>query len=368
MKHIARHFGRLVMAANLLLVLALLLAYLSRYVSPQTSALLAIVGLGYPVWFLGNVLFLTLWLFSRKRKRALISLGALVLGWSVHMAFWNPIGGSSSPETPDGLSVVTYNVKLFDVYHAGTRSLLKDSILQVLVSSDADVYCLQEYYRTDRTDLFPTERVLVTQLGAPHHLESVVHDATGKQHFGVALFSRYPIAQQGEVNLISDRINRCIYADIVKGKDTVRVYSAHVASIRFGKEDYDFVSGREEEKGFWSGGKRLTARLMDAYHRRAEQVAAIRAHMADSPHPVVLCGDFNDTPASHAYRELDHDLEDSFREANRGLGRTYVGTFPSFRIDYIWHSPRLKAASCEVLKGDFSDHRAVKATLVPCAE
>ena len=193
-----------------------------------------------------------------------------------------------------------------------------------------------------------------------------MHDATGKQHFGVALFSRHPIAQQGEVNLISDRINRCIYADIVKGKDTVRVYSAHLASIRFGKEDYDFVSGREE--GFWSGGKRLTTRLMDAYKRRAEQVSAIRTHMAKSPHPVVLCGDFNDTPASHAYRELDHELEDSFREANRGLGRTYVGTFPSFRIDYIWHSPELKAASCEVLKGDFSDHRAVKAMLVPCAE
>ena len=366
MKHIARQFGRLVMAANLLLVLALLLAYLSRYVSPQSSALLALVGLGYPVWFLGNVLFSALWLFSRKRKRALISLGALVLGWSVHMAFWNPIGGSSSPEASAGLSVVTYNVKLFDVYHAGTRSLLKDSILQVLASSDADVYCLQEYYRTDRTNLFPTEHALVGQIGAPHHLESVVHDATGKQHFGVALFSRYPIAQQGEVNLISDRINRCIYADIVKSKDTVRVYSAHLASIRFGKEDYDFVSGREE--GFWSGGKRLTSRLMDAYRRRAEQVSAIRAHMADSPHPVVLCGDFNDTPASHTYRELEHELEDSFREANRGLGRTYVGTFPSFRIDYIWHSPELKAASCEVLKGDFSDHRAVKATLVPCAE
>ena len=115
MKHIARQFGRLVMAANLLLVLALLLAYLSRYVSPQSSALLALVGLGYPVWFLGNVLFSALWLFSRKRKRALISLGALVLGWSVHMAFWNPIGGSSSPEASAGLSVVTYNVKLFDV-------------------------------------------------------------------------------------------------------------------------------------------------------------------------------------------------------------------------------------------------------------
>lgn len=361
MKRLLPLASRLVLALNVLAVLLLAGAYLSRYISPADWALPALVGLGYPIWVLMNVGFALMWLFTSKKKRALWSAAILLLGVGVHMPFWNPLPSGSVAPASEHLDVLTYNFKLFDVYHAGKTTPTRDSILDLMAASGSDVYCLQEFYRTDRTAVFETKKAIIKATGAKYQLESTVSDVTGLQHFGVALFSKYPFAESGEVDLVSDQINRCIYADVVTPWDTVRVYSAHLASIRFQKEDYDFVSGREEY--FWGGGKRLSSRLMDAYRRRATQVDIILEHVAQSPHPTILCGDFNDTPASYAYRQLADPLTDSWAETSSGLGRTYVGTFPSFRIDYVWHSEGLQAESCIVYPAEHSDHRAVQARL-----
>lgn len=362
MKRLVPIASKLLLGLNVLAVVGMAVAYLSRYISPADFAWPALAGLGYPVWFGLNLAFVVFWLFTKKKKRALWSAAILLLGMGVHFPFWNPLPSAGNDTEQPALDVLTYNVKLFDVYHEGKGPSVKDSIVDLLGSSGAQVFCLQEYYRTDRSDVFETREAVKKATGAIHHLESTVKDVTGLQHFGVALFSTYPFANSGEVDLVSDQINRCIFADIVTPFDTVRVYSAHLASIRFQKEDYDFISGREED--FWGGGKRLSSRLMDAYRRRATQVDVILEHVATSPHPVILCGDFNDTPASYAYKQLSETLDDSWAEASCGVGRTYVGTFPSFRIDYVWHSQELEATRCEVYPAEHSDHRAVKARLV----
>ena len=38
--------------------------------------------------------------------------------------------------------------------------------------------------------------------------------------------------------------------------------------------------------------------------------------------PVILCGDFNDTPASYTYRTVKGDLTDGFRDCGSGFGYT----------------------------------------------
>ena len=82
----------------------------------------------------------------------------------------------------------------------------------------------------------------------------------------------------------------------------------------------------------------------------------IRDHMRACPHPVVFCSDMNDTPMSYAYHHLDGALVDAFEESGRGLGHTYIGAFPSFRIDHIMHSPSLEASGFKTLPDELSDH------------
>lgn len=351
----------LFLSLNLLAVVCLLLAYLSRYLSPAETPSLALFGLLYPVWLVCNILCIAAWIFTRKRKLAWISVLVILLGWASHLRFWNPFGGGEHVETREEVRVLTYNVRLFDVYHDLKAPRSKEKIFDVLDREKADVYCFQEFYKSDENAAYDTRSELKKRLGINQMHEAYVSDVTGKQHFGVAMFSRLPMISKGEVDLVSDKINRCIYADLKSGNDTIRVYTMHLASIRFKKADYDFISRREE--GLWDGGQRLSSRLMDAFERRAAQVEAIKAHIKASPYPVVIAGDMNDTPVSYSYREFEQFLQDGFMNAGAGLGRTYVGTFPSFRIDYVWHSEDLVCQEFHVLSDELSDHRPVVAVV-----
>jgi endonuclease/exonuclease/phosphatase family metal-dependent hydrolase len=82
----------------------------------------------------------------------------------------------------------------------------------------------------------------------------------------------------------------------------------------------------------------------------------VAAHIATSPYPVIICGDFNDTPASYTYHTISKNLSDAFIESGKGFGRSYVGKFPSFRIDYILHSNQYKAYNFRTIRKELSDH------------
>ena len=56
-------------------------------------------------------------------------------------------------------------------------------------------------------------------------------------------------------------------------------------------------------------------------------------------------------------------LKDAFTECGRGLGNTYIGEFPSFRIDYILHSPEITALSYLRDTLAFSDHYRIRCSL-----
>ena len=75
--------------------------------------------------------------------------------------------------------------------------------------------------------------------------------------------------------------------------------------------------------------------------------------------PVIICGDFNDTPMSYTYNQFNKGLVDAFRNASFGIGTSYVGKIPAGRIDYIFHSPSLFSSNFTIQKEVLSDHRAV---------
>ena len=79
--------------------------------------------------------------------------------------------------------------------------------------------------------------------------------------------------------------------------------------------------------------------------------------------PIIICGDFNDTPASRVCRRLSQTLDDAWVLAGQGDGFTIPAEKPRKRIDYIWIA---KDKSLEPLKvwvpqSDASDHLPVVA-------
>lgn len=69
--------------------------------------------------------------------------------------------------------------------------------------------------------------------------------------------------------------------------------------------------------------KDLVLKMKSNYLKRAEQADTIHAEIERSPYPVLVCGDFNDTPASYTYRQIRKGLIDGFRDC----GSDYQYTF-----------------------------------------
>ncbi len=178
-----------------------------------------------------------------------------------------------------------------------------------------------------------------------------------RRNYGIATFSRYPIINKGSVPL-EDRLSICIYSDILMDKDTFRVYNCHLQSIHLNDKHYQFMDSLKlrYDNQQMADIKDISFRLRDAFIKRAAQADIIAAHISSCPHPVIICGDFNDTPVSYTYRTIRDGLQDAFSESGWGLGRTYNGKFPSFRIDYILHSGSMEALFFTREKVKLSDH------------
>ena len=97
--------------------------------------------------------------------------------------------------------------------------------------------------------------------------------------------------------------------------------------------------------------------------KRSDQVNTILEHIESSRHPVIICGDFNDTPISYTYHKLAQGRKDSFREAGKGFAATFAPAWPLLRIDYILFPKQFRGISHTTPRTGFSDHYPVIAEI-----
>ena len=180
----------------------------------------------------------------------------------------------------------------------------------------------------------------------------------------MAIYSNYPQINKATVSIKGERMNNtCIYSDIVIKSDTIRVYNVHLASNWFKKSDYSFINKPSiNTDSLKKGISSITERMKSSYQKRANEVLAIKEHMQTSPYPIILCGDFNDTPLSFAYSTISKNLNDSFKESGKGIGQSFI-KIPGLRIDYILHDSTLKSSNYKKYDQKLSDHYPISATI-----
>lgn len=96
---------------------------------------------------------------------------------------------------------------------------------------------------------------------------------------------------------------------------------------------------------------------------RAQQVREIRTVIDSTRYPVIVAGDFNDTPSSYTYRQLKGGMTDGFRAVGNGFGGTFRYLGGVLRIDYIFYDNRFAGVGYYMPQDDVSDHKAVIAEL-----
>lgn len=343
--------------------MSLLLSYSSVFISPEKFWVPAFFGLAFPVIFLANFLFVIYWAIRKRKKLFFTSLILILLGLTyVFDYFQFGFLKNISQENKPVLKILSYNVKLFDLYNWTNNINTRNEIFNIIDKENADILCFQEFYKED-INRFNTLDTLLKFQDAKYYHDEYSQIKANTYYFGIITLSKYPIVNKGLFKF-KNSDNICIYSDIVYNNDTLRVYNNHLESIRFDIEDHSFIDNLEIDEIKLKGIKSIYTRLKEAFVKRSEQVDMISYHIAQSPYPVIVCGDFNDTPVSYAYRKLKRNLKDSFKESGSGFGKTYTGKFPSFRIDYIFHSEDMKCIDFNIIKKSYSDHYPIVGKLV----
>jgi endonuclease/exonuclease/phosphatase family metal-dependent hydrolase len=256
--------------------------------------------------------------------------------------------------------VISYNVRLFNYYLWEKDTALRPKMMDYLHNESPAVVCFQEFLTLPKGNF--TLASLKKELNdLPYSHVNYTHRIPGRLNFGLATFSKYPIIHKGNIEY-ENSLNGVIYSDLVIAKDTVRVYNCHLQSVKL-KQDYNQVLDSlifNYDQKHLREVKAISVRLRDAYIQRAYQAELLSRHIKTSPYPVIVCGDFNDTPFSYCYYKLSRGLQDAFIASGSGLGTTYRQNIAPIRIDYILYSPFLKSSQYFSKKTDWSDHYPVR--------
>ncbi|MBF4470399.1 endonuclease/exonuclease/phosphatase family protein [Flavobacterium sp. HJJ] len=339
-------FNKGMFLLNLVLIVLTFIAYLLPFLAPKIFPVLSVLTLFMPLVFLSNGLFFLYWAIQFK-KRMILSGIVLLVGITFFNKFYK-FSAKDFQESDKDFTVMSYNVRLFNVFKWLDRDDIPDTILEFINTQNPDILCIQEFSNSADIDLkvYPYKYVLME----------------GKQiKTGQAIFSKFPIIDQGLI-VFPRSNNNVVFADIKKGKDIIRVYNMHLQSIKISPEVGEIsenIDVIDQQKS-----KYLYIRISKAFKQQQEQAAIFKEHVKDCKYPIIICGDMNNSAFSYVYRNIKGKLKDSFEEAGKGFGATYKFKYYPARIDYIFADESMEVKQFESFS-DFqnSDHFPIMAKL-----
>lgn len=311
-----------------------LLSYSSVLISPQVFGISGFVSLTIPFFLLLNFGLLIYHLVSLSKK-AFLPLITLIVGINFMLITIPMIDNEKAGE---GFSVLSYNIKwLVETAEGGGF----DKALDWIASDDATIKCFQE---------FNPRKSIVDAIQKERELEYVV----GGRGNTLAIFAEGKIVDSGLLFPVNN-INNVLFADILKGSDTLRVYNVHLESMGININEMSTSDEVREEYN------KLKNKFVNGSVQRAEQIELLLEHTNNCQYPVIISGDFNDVPYSYNYFKLRANFNNAFEEVGKGFGFTFNGSLPFLRIDNQFYSSRIQAHSFQTLtKVLYSDHFPIK--------
>lgn len=317
---------KIIFVLNSVFASLLIFLYATTYISPLDFKIVGVLNLFTIPFILINILFLLFWTI-KLNKRLFLSLIVLLLGWFHIQKVYR--FSSNVEYTAEGLSILSYNVMQFYSLQDKRKNTYED-IKAFVKQESPDIVCMQEF-AISMEDNFRDYKYKVKN-DTVDHLKTVI-------------LSKYPIIDSKPLDFNSH--NSGIYADIVIKNDTVRVFSIHFESLNI-QRDIDIYLERPKLK---------FAQFKRVFPRQMNQFNIVKPYIENSPYPVILCADTNNTPLSYLYNSLSSlGLKDTFKEMGRGYGRTYIFKGFPIRLDIIMASEELKPLLFKNYDVDYSDH------------
>ncbi len=352
-KQLKKFTVQLIAGANVVTVIVMLLIGYSDRVNPTDHPMLSTIGMTFPIFLLINLLFLFFWLLFKWYK-AWIPIIGFILAY-VPISIYFPINQNQSIPS-DALKLVSYNVCAYGGNYKYDDGL--KTVVDYLCDEEADIVCIQEDVDTWRKNAFEKYR----RYYAYNDTLVLVNSSVGYNALGI--HTRFPIIKRERIDYSSVANGSVAWWLDIKG-DTVIVINNHFESCHLTTEDRQqyrqILHGKISGDSARSESKLLLVKLAEANAKRAGQIRTVRQFIDEHKQfPVIVCGDFNDSPISYSRYMMSQVLTDCFKESGRGIGLSYNQKAFSFRIDHVFCSDDFEPIQCKVdSRMDASDHNPV---------
>jgi vancomycin resistance protein VanJ len=281
---------------------------ISLIIPPHVFWICEVATLLIPVLVAINCALLLLFLFLWKRTLLKWVSGVFFLLSFFYFQSLYRINPQLKTEQSDcDFSILSYNVSGFN---STDKPDYAENLSTYIAQYNSDIVCLQEY--------LPENGLFLDSL-YPYQVVSAK-----KNIVGVTIFSKYPVIQNGLVFEGQSEFNKGLYADILINGRILRVVSVHFESNNLKKRRTMLKNAQWLKK---------TSKI------RSIQVAKLLSLVDSTSIPLVVAGDFNETPYSYLYMQMKKKLKNSFEEKGKGFGFTYLPPKAFLRIDHQFFDP-----------------------------
>lgn len=355
-KRLRKIFKRIFIILNCIITVFFLVACLAPYLNPSSWWFMSFLGIAFPYMASALVLLIFFWLIL-KPIYSLLPFFTLLIGWKQFGVLFAMNKYQTFTEKKDSthIRILDWNIRSLEgisnkaYKKRSDRAAIPESILE----QNADIICLQEFNNSIRqNNIDPIRnRYPYFYFSKDFERKNIGYQA------GIIIFSKYPIVNSGKIQYPGISSESLIYADIQTPKKIIRVFSTHLQSYKFKKEDYEGLEKiKNTEENAIPASKTLFQKMRLANTIRSTQAIIVRKELDKSPYPTIICGDFNDVPNSFTYFQIRKDWQDVFLSTSLGIGRTYLGIAPTLRIDYMFLDKNFYIQQFDLVDVVLSDH------------
>ena len=349
-KQIKSFVVNLIAGANIATILLMLLAGYSDRLNPEQHPLLSVLSMMFPIFLIANLLFLFFWL-TVKWKRAWIPIVGFAAAY-VPITLFLPV--NMRQDVPEGaIKLISYNVCTYGGNYKYDQGF--DTIYNYLKRQQADIVCLQEDVDTWRRFVMQRYEKIY-----PYNDTTILHQ-NALTFNGVGIHTRFPIIRKERIWYESNTNGSVAYY-LKTDHDTLLVINNHLEGTHLSDEERDnykrLLRGKMERDTAKAESMFLLDKLGKNNAKRAPQADAVHRYIeAHRKYPIIVCGDFNDTPISYARQTIAQGMTDCFVSTGCGLGLSYNQKGFNLRIDHMMCSRHFKPYGCDIdNKMDASDH------------
>ncbi len=367
--HTLRAFTKnILIIINVLLSLGLIIGCYGKYFSGGKLWFTGLFTLGSFYFLLFLLAFFFFWIFA-KPIFSLLSIVTILVCWQPlkHLVQIRLSPNFIQQKHPSNIRVMSWNVEHFDILEYKTHPERKQQMLDMINSYEPDVACFQEVVAGEKPKSINNLQQIMNQLGFTyyHYSYNPKLDFDENHHFGIIIFSRFPIIKKSTVSFAPNDYNSIFqYVDVVRAADTFRVFNIHLQSLKFSDKNRNYLDEPTlKDQQDLIRTTSIISKLRTGFLKRSQQSNHIRQSMDSSKYPVIVCGDLNDVPNSYAYFTIGENMKNAFAEKGTGIGRTFYSVSPTLRIDDIFCDERFSVQQFVRVKKKLSDHYPLIADL-----